>query len=212
MLDYKELIKNFKEEDFKLKRVNLHVHTDYSDGEGDFDELVEQAEAKNYNYIAIIDHNTMKGYSERNSAVSPVLIPGVEFDVWCGHVFMHLLAYGVDKENPELKEFFAKNKAETEWNIIRLIPKRNLRKLIKAIHNAGGIAVWAHPACCWCLSMDRMAKKLISMGLDGIEAYYPYPRFRRFVKFHRAGTAKKIAEKYNLIKTGGTDCHKKILS
>ena len=40
MLDYKELIKNFKEEDFKLKRVNLHVHTDYSDGEGDFDELV----------------------------------------------------------------------------------------------------------------------------------------------------------------------------
>ena len=36
------------------------------------------------------------------------------------------------------------------------------------VTNAGGIAVWAHPACCWCLSMDRMAKKLISMGLDGI--------------------------------------------
>ncbi|PWL80548.1 hypothetical protein DBY21_01365 [Candidatus Gastranaerophilales bacterium] len=212
MLDYKELIKNFKEEDFKLKRVNLHVHTDYSDGEGDFDELVRQAEAKNYKYIAITDHNTMNGYTERNSAASPVLIPGVEFDVWCGHVFMHLLAYGVDKDNTELKEFFAKNKAETEWNVIRLIPKRNLRKLIKAIHNAGGIAVWAHPACCWCFSMDRMAKKLISMGLDGIEVHYPYPRFRRFVKFHRAGTAKKIAEKYNLIKTGGTDCHKKILS
>lgn len=84
MLDYKELIKNFKEEDFKLKRVNLHVHTDYSDGEGDFDELVEQAEAKNYNYIAITDHNTMKGYSERNSAVSPVLIPGVEFEYGAG--------------------------------------------------------------------------------------------------------------------------------
>ena len=211
MIDYKELIKSFTEEDFNKKHVNLHVHTTFSDGEGDFDELIKQAENKDYKYIAITDHNTMNGYFERKSANSTRLIPGIEFDVWCGHVFMHLLAYGIDKNNIELQKFFAKSKPATEWNLIRLIPTRNLGKLIDAIHNAGGIAVWAHPACCWCLSLDRMARKLILLGLDGIETYYPYARFRRFAKFHRACTVKEIADKYNLIKTGGTDCHKKSL-
>ena len=211
MINYKELIKNFTEEDFALKRVNMHIHPNFSDGEGDFASLVEQAEIKGYKYIAITDHNTMNGYRECQSANKPILIPGVEFDVWCGTVFLHLLAYGVDKDCPELQKFFARNKRETEVDIIRLFNNRNLKDLIAAIHKAGGIAVWAHPACCWCISIERFAKKLMKLGLDGIESYYPYPRFRRFLKFHRAGTAKKAAEKLNLIKTGGTDCHKTVL-
>ena len=45
-------------------------------------------------------------------------------------------------------------------------------------------------------------------GLDGIEVYYPYPRFRKFAKFHSAEDVIKIANKYpELIKTGGTDFH-----
>ncbi len=212
MKDYKELIKSFTEEDYEQHRVNLHIHTDYSDGKGNFTTLVEQAKYKNYKNVSITDHNTMKGYEENEISNDSILIPGVEFDVWCGHVFMHLLAYGVDRNNPELRKFFAINKCETEWNLIRLIPKRNLKKLIEAIHSAGGIAVWAHPACCWCLSLDRMARKLIKLGLDGIEVYYPYPRFRRFAKFHKASTVKKIGDKYNLIQTGGTDCHKTSLA
>ena len=47
-----------------------------------------------------------------------ILIPAVEFDVWCGYVFMHLLAYGVDVENAELQDFCAKSKKETELDII----------------------------------------------------------------------------------------------
>ena len=211
MKDYKELIKTFQEDDFTRKRVNLHIHTNNSDGKGDFDNLVEQAEKLNYKYIAITDHNTMNGYKNSEKACSPVLIPGVEFDVWCGYVFMHLLGYGVDKNNPELMKFFAKNKNETEWDIIRLFSTRNIKKLIQAIHSAGGIAVLAHPACCWCISMDRFVKKLVSYGLDGIEVYYPYPRFRGILKFHSVQTVKDIALKYNLIMTGGTDLHDEIL-
>lgn len=209
MIDYKELIKTFTEDDFTQKRINLHIHTNHSDGEADFDEIISQAEQLNYKYIAITDHNTMSGYE--NSKTAEILIPGVEFDVWCGYVFMHLLGYGVDKNNPMLKKFFAKSKQETKWDIIRLFSKRNIKELIKAIHNAGGIAVLAHPACCWCISMDRFVKKLISYGLDGIEVYYPYPRFRGILKFHNETSIKKIALKYNLIMTGGTDLHKKNL-
>ena len=36
------------------------------------------------------------------------VIPAVEFDVWCGYVFMHLLAYGIDVNSEHLKPFLAK--------------------------------------------------------------------------------------------------------
>ncbi len=107
--------------------------------------------------------------------------------------------------------FYAKNRTETEGVLIRLLPKRNVKKLIKAIHEAGGIAVLAHPACCWALSLERLVKNLVKIGLDGIETYYPYPRFRKFAKFHSAKDVLKIAEKYpGLIRTGGTDFHGEI--
>lgn len=208
MKNYKELIKTFKEEDFTQNRINLHIHTNNSDGEADFGEIIKQAETLNYKYIAITDHNTMSGYDKHNPD-SPILIPGIEFDVWCGYVFLHLLGYGVDKTHPELRKFFAKSRKETQVDIIRLFTNRDIKKLISAIHEAGGIAVLAHPACCWCLSMDRFVKKLVSYGLDGIEVYYPYPRLRGILKFHDERKVIKIAQKYNLIKTGGTDLHKK---
>ena len=48
----------------------------------------------------------------------------------------------------------------------------------------------------------------MKIGLDGVEVYYPYDRFRSVVKFHSAETVKKIADKYpELIQTGGSDFH-----
>ncbi len=211
MKNYKDLIRNFTKEDYREKRVNLHIHTAYSDGEADPVDIVHQAKAKNYSYIAISDHNTMKAYQDFDLTTEDIVIPSVEFDVWCGYVFMHLLAYGVDLSNVELAKFFAKSKRETELDIIRIFSRRNIKDLITAIHNAGGIAVLAHPACCWCLSLDKLVEKLVSYGLDGLEVYYPYARHRGIIKFHKAQTVEKIADKYGLIKTGGTDLHGKVL-
>lgn len=209
MTDYKEIIKNLTKEDYIENRVNLHIHSTYSDGSGDFCDLIKQAGEKNYKYIAISDHNTLNGYLENK--VPEFVIPAVEFDVWCGYVFLHLLGYGIDVHNAELQSFCAKSKRETEWDIIRIFSKRNLKKLITAIHNAGGIAVLAHPACCWAINHERFIKKLITYGLDGIEVYYPYKRHRGIIKFTTANHIEKIADKYGLIKTGGTDLHGEIL-
>ncbi len=207
MNDIKELINSFKEEDF-FDSVNLHIHTTHSDGEAEFEDIVNQAKTLGYKKIAICDHNTVEGHKQ---VQDDILIKGVEFDCWCGYVFMHLLAYGIDVNNEELNKFMAKSKKETELDIIRIFAKRDIKKLIQAIHNAGGIAVLAHPACCWALNIEKFVQKLISYGLDGIETYYPYPRHRKIIKFHSAKDVKVIAEKYNLIKTGGTDCHKKTI-
>ena len=198
-------IKNLKEEDFD--KVNLHIHTSYSDGKSEFKEVVENAKAQGYKLIAITDHNTVEGHKKYQD---DILLTGVEFDCWCGYVFIHLLAYGIDVNNEKLAKFMAKNKAETEGDLIRLFSKRNVPELIKTIHEAGGIAVLAHPACYWAISLENLVKKLMSYGLDGIEVYYPYPRFRKIVKFHSSKDVRKIAEKYpELLKTGGTDFHGK---
>lgn len=202
------MISKFTKEDFENNKVNLHIHTTCSDGKADANDIVKQAIENEYAKIAICDHNTIEAH---RIVQNEILITGVEFDVWCGYVFMHLLAYNIDINNEELLSFCAKNKKETELDIIRIFAKRDIKKLIQAIHNAGGIAVLAHPACCWALNLDKFVKKLITFGLDGIEVYYPYKRHRGIIKFHSAETVEKIANKYNLIKTGGTDLHDKLL-
>lgn len=201
-------LRNLTKEDFKNQKVDLHIHTKYSDGNGNAEQIVLSAKQKGYKLIAITDHNTIEAHKHIQDEI---LLTGVEFDCWFGYVFIHLLAYGIDINHPDLQPFLAKNKKETESVILRLLPKRNVKKLIKAIHNAGGIAVLAHPACSWAINLERTVKNLIKIGLDGIEVFYPYPRFRRFVKFHSAKDVLKIAEKFpELIKTGGTDFHGEI--
>lgn len=198
-------MRNLTEEDYRNKKVDLHIHTTCSDGKGNYEQILASAKEKGYKLIAITDHNTVAAHKHIQDEI---LLTGVEFDCWFGYVFIHLLAYNIDINHPSITPFLAKTKSETESVILRLLPKRNVKNLIQAIHEAGGMAVLAHPACYWALSLENLVKNLMKIGLDGIEVYYPYPRFRRIVKFHSAGEVLKIANKYpELIKTGGTDFH-----
>ena len=207
MENLRELLNSFTKEDYSTK-VNLHIHTTCSDGLGDYKQILESAKEKNYKLISITDHNTIEAHK---NIQDKILLTGVEFDCWYGYVFIHLLAYGIDINNPKISTFLAKTKKDTEDVLPRLFAKRDVKKLIEAIHNAGGIAVLAHPACCWALNLEKLVKNLIKIGLDGIEVYYPYPRFRKFAKFHDDKKVFKIAEKYpQLIRTGGTDFHERL--
>lgn len=208
MKNYKELIKGITKEDFEKGLVNLHIHSKYSDGKASFESLEKQAKEKGYKHFAITDHNTIQGHIEHPNTEA---IIGVEFDVWYKYIFLHLLAYGIDTNSERMKEFYSKDKRGTEADIVRFFSKRDIKKLIEAIHDAGGIAVLAHPCCCWALSMESFVKDLVNIGLDGIEVYYPYPRWRKYIKFSSPDCIEKIADKYHLIKTGGTDCHEEKL-
>lgn len=204
--DYKELIKSFTEDDYK-NNVNLHIHSTFSDGKVSAEELVEQAKAKGLKHFAISDHNTLNAYLKTDILKEDSIIPAIEFDCWYGTVFLHMLGYGIDVNNTELQALCAKTKRGTEADWVRIFSFKHPKRIIDAIHKAGGIAVLAHPACCFTLSLDRLVKKLTKLGLDGIEVYYPYPRHRGIIKFHTVKTVGKLGDKYNLIKTGGTDEH-----
>ena len=200
-----EKLKKYTKEDYANNKIDLHIHTVLSDGHGDCGQILKSAKEKGYELICITDHNTVEAHHQIQDEI---LLTGAEFDCWFGYVYVHLLAYGIDINNEEFKKFLAKNKQGTDHVIPRLLAFRNVRKLINAIHNAGGIAVLAHPACCWALNLESMIKNLSDIGLDGVEVYYPYSRFRSIVKFHSAQTVKNIANKFpNLIQTGGTDFH-----
>ncbi len=205
-----ELIKNricaISKEDYYTSS-DLHIHTNYSDGECDFAMILDKAKNLKYNNIAISDHNTVRGYLENSWKEYPFLIPAVEFDCLDGHLLVHILGYGIDPENKELQAVCAKDKTGANHVIPRLLRAKSPKKVIDAIHASGGIAVLAHPCCMWVLSLDRYIKKLKNIGLDGIEVYYPYKNLRGVVKFHNPKNISALADKYNLVKTGGSDCH-----
>lgn len=204
--NHKELIKSFTKEDYK-NCVNLHIHSTFSDGGVNVLELVEQAKIKGLKYISITDHNTLNAYLQTDILNEEIVIPGIEFDCWFGTVFLHVLGYGIDVKNKKLQSLCAKTKRGTQADWVRIFSFKHPKKIIEAIHEAGGIAVLAHPACCFTFSLERLVKNLMKLGLDGIEVYYPYERHRKIVKFHTVKNVEKIADKYTLIKTGGTDEH-----
>ena len=204
--DLKKLLLSFKQEDF-YKNVDLHIHSYESDGKLSPVEIVKQAKERNLKYIAISDHNSIDAYLNTNILSEEIVIPAVEFDCFYKGTLLHVLGYGIDIDNKELKNICAKTKAGKTFNIVRLFQLRNPKIVIDIIKEAGGIAVWAHPACCWSFSLDKMTRELIEFGLDGMEVYYPYNGLRGILKFYSRNYVLELAEKYNLIKTGGTDSH-----
>ena len=206
----KNIFRQFTKNDF-FKNVNLHIHSTYSDGRVEFNELIKQAKELNLKYYSITDHNSIEGYKHLEK-MPDGLIVGVEFDCFFDLNLPHILGYNVDINNPELNAIKKKKKKGIMEVPKRILTSRNPKKVIDAIHSAGGIAVLAHPCCYWCLSLDRFIQKLVKMGLDGVEVYYPYDRITRIVKFHSRKTVKKLAEKYNLLLTGGEDQHYSLFS
>jgi predicted metal-dependent phosphoesterase TrpH len=80
------------------------------------------------------------------------------------------------------------------------IPKTKMSALesVELIHQAGGLAVMAHPGL---NRSDDIIPALVEAGLDGIECFHTK---------HSTAMAERyleIAEKYHLLVTGGSDCH-----
>lgn len=208
--ELKKLFSSFTEEDY-YKNVDFHIHSNESDGKMTPNEIVEQAKKKGLKYISICDHNTIDAYLNSNILSEDIVIPGVEFDCYYKGVLIHILAYGIDIDRKEIKSLFSESKLGCRLNMYRALKLRNPQKVIEKINLIGGIAVLAHPCCYWTPNLDEFIKGLKLMGLGGVEVYYPYKGLRSIVKFHSRNKIAAIADKYNLVKTGGSDSHGKKL-
>ena len=74
-----------------------------------------------------------------------------------------------------------------------------LEECIDLVHQAGGVAVLAHPT--FVNDVEYVLPRLVKVGLDGIETYYG-----RYTE-ETIAWIEKLAKKHNLIKTGGSDFH-----
>ena len=80
------------------------------------------------------------------------------------------------------------------------VPKTKMSALesIELIHQAGGLAVMAHPGL---NRTDDIIPELVAAGMDGIECFHTK---------HSTAMAERyleIAEQHHLLVTGGSDCH-----
>ncbi|HJO47348.1 MAG TPA: hypothetical protein QF625_00270, partial [Candidatus Scalindua sp.] len=73
-----------------------------------------------------------------------------------------------------------------------------LKDAIELIISSGGVPVLAHPGI---TKRDMLIPEMVEYGLQGIEVYCPSHLPEAIKKY------KRIAKKYDLVITGGSDCH-----
>ena len=78
-----------------------------------------------------------------------------------------------------------------------------LREAISLVKKSGGIAVFAHPGANIKTDIEKL-EGIVACGIDGIEVYSSYHN-KETIQFY-----KEQAERFNLIKTMGSDFHGKI--
>lgn len=114
--------------------VDLHVHTNASDGTDSPEEVVGKAKALGLEAIAITDHDTLEGIEEAFCAGlrhKIEIIPGIELGAECRGEEVHVLGYLVELHN---RKFLDKLKLFREARVDRIKKMVvNLQKLGVAV-------------------------------------------------------------------------------
>jgi len=86
-------------------RIDLHVHSNASDGTDSPADVVRRAKAAGLDVVALTDHDTQAGIAEARAALPPglTLVPGMELSCQLDGRSVHLLAYLFDPEDPALR-------------------------------------------------------------------------------------------------------------
>lgn len=161
-------------------KIDLHVHTCYSyDATSSLREVILYAEKRGLNGIAITDHDTLKGAKKILKLASSkgfMVISGIEVTTLQGHVLA--------------------------LNITTSIPQNlSLVETVEKIHEAGGIAIAAHPIV---LIKSHIKQRIASVSnLDGVEVI----NSSAFPFFLSTRLSRALAERLNLPQTAGSDAH-----
>ncbi|MFB6182611.1 MAG: hypothetical protein ABEI78_00960 [Candidatus Nanohaloarchaea archaeon] len=90
-------------------------------------------------------------------------------------------------------------------------PKIPVKKAINKIQENGGATSLAHPGRSLTKNQaQQIIPELKQKGLDAIEVKYTYQQKKNISSINinfKEKYADKLAEKHNLLKTGGSDCH-----
>jgi hypothetical protein len=158
-------------------KIDLHVHTCYSeDATTTLKEVMYYAKKNGLDGVAVTDHETLKGALKLARKSRLIIIPGLEVETLRGHILA--------------------------LNITTLIPPNlSLTETVQKIHDAGGVAVVAHPAVV--LKTGLGLKITSNSNIDAVEvinsASFPF--------FLSTYLGRRLAQRLNLPQTAGSDAH-----
>lgn len=156
-------------------KIDLHIHTFYShDSTITPKELVTYAKKNGLDAVAVTDHDSNEAALKLSKRKDFLIIPGVEVSTINGHV----LALDVTEKIP---------------------PKLDALMTIEKIHQAGGIAIAAHPTALY----RGKLRTHMTQEFDAVEVInassVPFGFSNRINH--------QLARAFNLPETGGSDAH-----
>jgi len=154
-------------------KIDLHVHTCYSkDSTISLEQVVCFAKKRGLDGVAITDHNTVEGALKLKTK-KIIVIPGIEVSTLQGHLL------GINVKTP--------------------IPaKLKMKETIQKIHDAGGVAIAAHPTAFYKSPASRKVTCYDAVEVMNASSF-PFSVLTHY--------SKEFAEKLNLPQTGGSDSH-----
>ncbi len=211
-----------------VTRIDFHCHSTYSDGTLLPRELAAALADDRVAFASLTDHDCvdgLRGFRHGLARRGIGFVTGVELTVRCNGREAHLLGFGFDPDDPELRATLASlRRARAPHSVagsMRDRPRRRaqdsrapgtgaggwieIADAIALIRRAGGRAFLAHPLA---LEPDpehlrTLLTELRDAGLDGVEAYYgghsPEQRERLAA----------MADDVGLLVCGGSDAHER---
>lgn len=241
--------------------VDLHMHSTCSDGTFTPEVVVRRAAELGLVAIGLTDHDSVEGVSTAEAVGREVgvdVVPGTELSAQVDEKDIHILAYFIDPEDPELANCLTQFREDRLRRAEKMVRKLNQMGIqvrmeqvlakaegaaigrphvadvmveegfvfsaneafykyigyakpayqpkfsispadaIEVIHTAGGLACLAHPLL---YRRDSIIPDLVDQGLDGIEVMHIKHGPEEVQRYT------DIADRYGLLKTGGSDCH-----
>ena len=90
-----------------MERIDLHVHSNASDGSLTPTEVADEAMRMGLSAIALTDHDTVDGVAEILDYTKDKhleVVPGIELSCYYNNREIHILGFYMDYENPELQK------------------------------------------------------------------------------------------------------------
>ena len=156
--------------------VDLHLHTNYSDGLLTPTQVVTHARKEGLNAVGIVDHDTIDGITEAvesGSRIGVEIVPGVELSAQYEGKDIHILGYYFDPHNPRIMEYLERFRKERYRRAAKMIQNLNqlgIQLTLEEVeqHSSGGTIGRPH------LAEVLMEKGYVETFQEAFQRYIGY--------------------------------------
>ncbi len=179
-------------------KVDLHIHTNHSDGYYSPIEIIQKVKEAGIDIISITDHDNLSAIYEASSFGKELgieVIPGLELSSDIGDREVHILGYFIDPDNRELERYLKFFREERLKRALRIVNK------LKALGFSISIEDVLEQAKNSAIGRPHIAQAMLEKGLvtNYYEAFNKYignngPAFEKKVHISPQSVVKIISD------------------